>query len=219
MTQEPEFYQDIVEIKLEPEKRIEAIEQLEKQTEDLSEKIKSDDQWKEKFTQQQINLWLEDRLKKEFPDLIPPEVSEPRVQFQKDEIRVGFRLTQKKWKGVVSLQLKPRIAEPNRLAIEICSINAGLIPMPLKQIMEEVKKELDRAGWKFDSESKEESEILVIHLESVLPRHPVLEELKISKGELEFAVRHLPEEEPAEPVDFFSRSPESFETWLENLNK
>jgi hypothetical protein len=219
LVQEPDFYQEVVEIDLEPEKRIEVIEQIEQQAEDLAKKIETDDQWTEKFTQQKINLWLEDELKKQFPDLIPPEFSEPRIQFKKEEINLGFRLKHKDWKGVVSLKLKPWISKPNQLAIEISSINAGIIPMPLETIMDEVKKELVKAGWKIESGTKDENEILYVFLESVIPRHPILEKLLITDGELEISVRHLPEKKEEITPDNIFNSPEFLESILKTENE
>lgn len=101
--------------------------------------------WKFSCTTEQINsFFVEDFLKPQFARLLPSYMRDLRLQFQNDEIRLGFQYGEGHLKTVVSLQLKAWLAqrEPNTLVIEVVSLQAGAMPMAIKAFHEEIAEHL-----------------------------------------------------------------------------
>lgn len=95
-------------------------------------------QWYVRFTDDQINSYFcesftQSRLNEE---LLPEGISEPRVKFEADRMRIAFRVCSNRfYTSVISMTLRMWQArtEPNVLAIQIESCRAGLWPTSIPQ--------------------------------------------------------------------------------------
>ena len=68
------------------------------------------------------------------------DLSEPGL------IRLGFRLTNSKFDGVVSLAVRPEITGPNRLSLTVEGLFAGVLPLDPAQFAPQVSAQLNRYG-------------------------------------------------------------------------
>ena len=103
--------------------------------------------WEQRFTQTQINAWLAERLPERYGEHIPDSVSDPRVDLSEPGlIRLGFRLTNSKFDGVVSLAVRPEITGPNRLSLTVEGLFAGLLPLNPAHFAPQVSAQLNRYG-------------------------------------------------------------------------
>jgi hypothetical protein len=102
-------------------------------------------EWKFSCTTEQINSYfVEDFIKKQQSKLLPAHVHDLRLQFEKDEILLGFQYGKGELKSVISLHLKVWLAQrdPNTLVIEVISLKAGAMPIAIKAFHEEIAEQL-----------------------------------------------------------------------------
>ena len=183
----PTFYEEALAEQPDRDVRKDAAKKLVQRTLSLAEEIKRSDDWSEEFTQVQVNAWLAEELETKYAELVPKGVTDPRVKFVDDTILVGFRYSDDKYSGVISLRLRPRVVEPNRVAIEIQSIRAGAIPVPLQEILDALSDDIHAEGWQIESRQANGNEVLVLHLDPEQVSQPVLEAVKVIEGKLQVA--------------------------------
>lgn len=187
----PDFYANASKgIPQEPAQRKEAAKHLVQETTNLVNNIKHSDQWAASFKQSDINSWFVEELHQEkYEDVIPEGVSDPRLMIRNERLQLGFRFREKGWSGIVSLQLKPWIQNENQLAIEIESIRAGIVPIPLEDMLQQLSKQLVDSGWDVTWNHTNGHDVAVINLRQEKPDSPVLESLLIDEGEVRISGR------------------------------
>ena len=146
----------------------------------LVEDIEHEPQWSNEFTQDQINSWIIEELHQKYARHVPEGVSEPRVRFVNGLIFIGFRYKQNGFNGVISFQARPWVAEPNQLALEIESVCAGVVPIPLEKITDKVSQQLASKGWQIEwTQSDNGNDIAILHLDPDGQAEAVLESLDV----------------------------------------
>ncbi|MGY8767426.1 MAG: hypothetical protein ACKVH8_03185 [Pirellulales bacterium] len=143
--QEPEFYTQALEIK--PEAAAEAGEILEEQIFALSNQIKKPTRWQLSLTDAQINGWLASDLEEKFPKFLPKEVEKPRVSITEDQILLACRFKGQQFQSVMTLSVDIFLVEEekNVVAIRIRQATAGLLPVPLSQLLDQVAEHTAKA--------------------------------------------------------------------------
>ena len=116
----------------------EASDQLIREAAALVSDLRKSGRWQALFTTEQINGWLADDLLKNHPTLLPPTVSEPRVAIEDNQLMLGFRWQQPRWNVVVSLAADVYLREPNVVAVRIRKVRAGGLPLPLKNLLNDL---------------------------------------------------------------------------------
>jgi hypothetical protein len=183
----PDFYaQAATTVPNEPEERKLAAKQLVQETTNLINDIKHSDEWSATFKQEEVNCWfLEELRQSKYRDVIPEGVSDPRLVIHEGYLQVGFRFQRKGWNGIVSLQLKPWIEDENQLAIEIESIRAGIVPIPLEDMLHQLTQKLVDEGWEVQWNHANGHDVAIINLSKKRdPKSPVLESLIVAEGEV-----------------------------------
>jgi hypothetical protein len=101
-------------------------------------------QWYAKFTEEQINGYFEeDFIRSEAGQKILPEgISEPRVCFQPDKIRLAFRYGTGRWSTVISVDLSVWLApkEPNVVLLELQGLHAGSLPISAQSLLDRISE-------------------------------------------------------------------------------
>lgn len=183
----PDFYVEAATtVPGELEARRLAAKHLVQETTNLINDIEHSDEWSATFKQSDVNSWfLEELRQAKYKDVIPKGVSDPRLAIRDGFLQLGFRFQRKGWNGIVSLQLKPWIQDENRLAIEIEAIRAGIVPMPLEEMLHELSQQLVDKGWEVTWSHANGNDVAVINLNKQRnPKSPVLESLTIAEGEV-----------------------------------
>jgi hypothetical protein len=133
----PEFYSAALTI--DPIKQRDAGYELERRALQLTNEVQYGGHWEATFTAAQCNGWLAIDLEEKFPDLLPLEVSDPRVAIMPEEIRVACRYKTSKVDTVISLACSVAMTEePNVIAVRVLRARAGALPIPLSQFLDEV---------------------------------------------------------------------------------
>ena len=183
----PDFYaQASASVPREPDERKLAAKHLVQETTDLINNIKHADEWSATFKETEVNSWfLEELQQAKYEDMVPEGVSDPRLAIHEGVLQLGFRVQRKGWSGIVSLRLKPWIESENQLAVEIASIHAGIVPIPLEDMLQKLTRQLVESGWDVTWSHANGNDVAIINLNKKQgPKSPVLESLTVAKGEV-----------------------------------
>ncbi len=134
--QVPQFYQ--VAVAIEPEVQKQASDECLEQAAALAGDVRKFGHWEAEFTAEQINGWLAVDLKENFPDLLPPEIQDPRVQIGAHEATLACRYQPDQVASVLSLTFDVYPYAPNVIAVRIVRARAGALPLPLNQVLEAI---------------------------------------------------------------------------------
>lgn len=136
---EPEFYTKALEASQQQHEI--AGDELEKNVLELRNEVRREGRWEVEFTDKQINGWLAVDLPKDFSELLPRTIHDPRVAISDDEVLVACRFVDGGTSAVVSLGVDIQLTdEPNVIAVRIRRARAGRIPLPLNQFIERINK-------------------------------------------------------------------------------
>jgi uncharacterized protein YpmS len=95
--------------------------------------------WQAVISDEEINGWLAVDLLRNHPNTLPPSVRDPRVAIEPDEITLACRYDNGVT-TVLSLTLQPYVPEPNVVALRIVRGRAGMLPVPLKKVLDGLSK-------------------------------------------------------------------------------
>jgi hypothetical protein len=191
--QAPDFYESALAQSPPPAVRHEAAREFAEQTAQLVRDLQYSSTWEQEFTQTQVNSWLAEELPERYGDRIPRGVSDPRVQFEDGLVRIGFQIASKRFEGIVSLDLRPSVPEPNKLAITVESLYAGLLPLAPASFTGDVSKQLDKYGVEHEWQTVDGRHVLLITIVPNRGDRPILEELTVGDEKLRIAGhRELP---------------------------
>jgi hypothetical protein len=100
--------------------------------------------WDARFTDEQINSYFSETfVHSGFEQrVLPDAISEPRIMFEPDRIRLAFRYGTGFWSTVVSLDLRVWLAEgePNAIALQVVGFRAGAVPISAQKLFETVSE-------------------------------------------------------------------------------
>lgn len=136
MRYEPAFYREAIEI--EPPVLEKASDDMLRRTTALASAVKKTGRWEALFTAEQINGWLAVDLVKNHHDALPPTLRDPRVTIDEKQITFACRFEQGIIDSVLSLTVEPSVPEPNVIALRIVKARAGLLPIPLAQVLDRI---------------------------------------------------------------------------------
>lgn len=105
--------------------------------------IANSEPWLLTVSQDQLNAYLQDEDCTQAGLFTYPEgVSQPRVEFINDHLRIGFRYGTGTVSTIVSVDLKTWLVakEPNMIALELCGLNVGGLPLGAHALMEYVSE-------------------------------------------------------------------------------
>jgi hypothetical protein len=160
--------------------------------------------WRFTFTQEQINSFFEEDFVRwgDAKTLRDAGILQPRVEFLKDEIRVGFRYGDGPLSTVLSYDLKVWLVkgETNVLAVEILRRRAGALPIPTQQLFKELTELGQRHNIEIEWYRHEGNPVAIIRFQSDRPRHIAqLLKIDVAPGSLSFqGVTHDPVQTPVE---------------------
>jgi uncharacterized protein YpmS len=140
----PEFYEQALQVPIVAQQV--AGEQMERQALELHNRARRHGSWSVTFSEQQINGWLATELGRHFPELLPPEIQAPRVAIDPKKISLAFRYEGPQLSTVVQLELTVELTEEvNTVAVRIRSIHAGLLPLPMRKVLDQVSSAADQS--------------------------------------------------------------------------
>jgi uncharacterized protein YpmS len=144
VTREPEFYR--VATAVDPIAQQQASHEMLQQAAALKNESRREGRWQAVFTAEQINGWLAVDLVENHPDALPETLRDPRVAIEPGRMMLACRFQQGRAGSVLALAVEPYLPEPNVLALRISKARAGLMPMPLSEVLDQVSQAAVQAG-------------------------------------------------------------------------
>jgi hypothetical protein len=105
----------------------------------LHNRLQESGRWQTSLTQDEINGWLATELPEKLPQALPPGISDPRVAIEDDRIHLAVRYSRGGVDSVLSVSGEAYLtARQNELAVRLDRARAGMLPVPLARILEEI---------------------------------------------------------------------------------
>lgn len=179
LQQTPDFYEQVNVEQIPKTVRQKEAKRFTQETLQLVDDIKHKKEWAREFTQRQMNCWFAEELTGQYKELLPPDITAPRLQLANKTVQLGFQYNYKGWSGIVSIHLKPWIPAPHQLALEILSIKAGSLPIPLDKVFEQLGSQLKERGWHVTWKQSNGNDVMIINFDQHEKKQSVLESLEI----------------------------------------
>ena len=115
---------------------------------ELTSDSQMSEHWQISFTAAEINGWLAVDLPKNHADLLPAEFSQPRVQIDDSRATIAVRhqVDDQSVGSVFTVTASLFTLSPNRVAVQLHSARAGVVPLPLDGIVDAITEAGARLG-------------------------------------------------------------------------
>lgn len=174
-------------IQVEPQALESASRQMESRVAALYSDAKPPGQWTTVFSDAEVNGWLAVALEEKYAELLPPEVSDPRVAFGDDRCLVGFHYHGQQIDAVVSVEAEPFMAADDVAAVRLRDARVGSLPIPMSKVVDSITEAAEQLGLLVRWTQLEEDPVLLVSLTGALSTEEELRQLKLLKlreGEL-----------------------------------
>lgn len=160
---EPEFYQLVMQ---RPASELEeAGDQFESRIIEMQNSLQDHNEWSSILQEEEINGWLAVDCPTKFPELIPPRVSQPRVQILDSEIKLAFRYQTSRFSAVVTFAGDIFVAEDSgEIAIRIKQAKTGIIPIPIARLADRTTEHLCKSGIDVTWTQIENDPVALLHI-------------------------------------------------------
>ena len=142
LTGAPAFYQAAVE--RDPAVLEEDSDQCLQQAAALASKLQSPGEWQAIFSADQINGWLAVDLARNYGQSLPPEITNPRIDFHSGAATLACTYRNAGHETVMSIAFDLYLSEPNVMALRLRRVRAGLLAGAAGR-----RAARHRAGWKW----------------------------------------------------------------------
>jgi len=112
--------------------------ELESRATALYSDVKQVGRWKALFTTEQINGWLATQLTENAKGALPENIRDPRIAIARDVLTLGFRTSSGGVETVISVDAAAKVTEHGAVAIQLISVKAGNLPLPVLQLADEL---------------------------------------------------------------------------------
>ncbi len=191
--QVPEFYSQALSVKKEVQTK--ASREMGSRVSMLYNEVRRAGRWDALFTAEQINGWLAVDLEQNHKEVLAENVHEPRVQISSDSITLAARIDGDTLSTVFTLTVEPYLYRPNVVAFRVRKARAGLLPIPMNDVLREVSTAMENLGLPLSWIQVEGDPVALV---TIIPQPDQeenvrwLDQLEIHDGEIYVAGRTLP---------------------------
>jgi hypothetical protein len=165
----------------------------------LINKVQTDKAWEVKFTQDQINSFLdEDFIRTGLKDkLLPDGISQPHIALEQDKIRLAFRYGKDAWySSILTVDLRVWVAkktsESNVVGLELQGLHAGSLPISAQSVLESITEVARRQDIEVTWYRWNGNPVAMLKFQATQQRPTVrLERLSLQKGLLTIGGRSI----------------------------
>lgn len=134
----PSFYETAVTARPAAERALG--NEFERHALELHNQVRRPGHWEMEVTAEQLNGWLAADLPRKFPDLMPPDLLDPRVAIEEDRLLFACRYQGTRMSTVISLTVEVGLTdELNTVALRLVKARAGLLPLPLNRVLDQIR--------------------------------------------------------------------------------
>lgn len=162
-------------------------QQLESRFTALAGDVQSVGKWQTVLTDAEVNGWLAYKLPQSFPDMLPKEIQDPRLAITPESVILAARSNVAGVETVVSVFVEPYVTEDGDLALELQQVLAGALPIPTKDIIDQVRRGTQRAGLPIRWTRNGPNTVMIVDRElwdTEVAQHRVLEAIELGEGQL-----------------------------------
>lgn len=194
----PSFYRQA--LQADPQQQTQASEEMVAQAMQLSNRLRYDPRWQAEFTQQQINGWLAVDLPENHPDLLPPEVKDPRVWITPQGVYLACRYQTKALDTVVHVLVDAYVTEDHQLALHLRHVKAGAVPLPMNEVVETIGQQASRWNLSLRWAQKDGTPVALVQLPPLKNnRRVVVDSIRLEEGKILLQGRTLGVQSAAGP--------------------
>jgi hypothetical protein len=135
LQQEPQWYAQTIE-KVDHQAEEKASDEMLRRAADLTSSLETKGQWLIAFTADQINGWLAVDMPKNHPNMLPKQLTDPRVAIDPNGVTLACRATQASVTTVISLKVDVYLSKGNTVAVRIRKARAGSLPWSLGKVVD-----------------------------------------------------------------------------------
>ena len=126
--------------------------QLLTRVQDLKNEIRSQSEWGETFSAEDLNCFFVEHMGKKggLATLLPEGVHSPRVAIEGDRLKIGFKYGEGLWSTVVWVELKVWLVKDktNMVALEVCDLRTGSLPVGSQSVLDSISESVRE--WNID---------------------------------------------------------------------
>jgi hypothetical protein len=141
----PEFYEQA--LKADPLKQKAASDKMVKSVATMTSDLHREGRWQAVFSEDEINGWLAVDVAQNHRELLPGQISDPRVAIRPDGMTLGFRYRDKDRNTILWFEADAYLIKTNQVGLRIRKARAGLLPLPLDDVLQEVTKATSHLDW------------------------------------------------------------------------
>lgn len=104
--------------------------------------------WSIQFSEDDLNAYFAVELAREGSNILPRDITEPRLTFSDRQLDFACRVEQGSLAGILHLMVGLEIPEPNRLSIRIKNARLGKLPISREIPAKMLAEALEKAGYK-----------------------------------------------------------------------
>ena len=176
----PAEYEEVLEI--EPKTLREGSDEMLQQASALASNVQRAGKWEAWFSQEQINGWLAVDLVENHPEALPDWAQDPRVKISPEQIYMFCTVKRGGQEAAVTLRVEPYVAEPNVVAFRLRAVRAGLLPLPMGRVTNEITKVARKADIRLRWQQAAGDPVALVHLPE--PRNETDKLVEISDVQL-----------------------------------
>lgn len=151
----------------------------------LRNDVANDPEWLARFTEDELNAWLIENGTAAITSEIPAELSDLRIHFEVERIRVAFQWQGKPINSVISLELIVNCVGDNQFEIGVADARFGVLPVPWTRFQDEIQKSFNDQGLKAEWKVVESIPTLCFKIDpNIENRKIVIEKLTILDHEI-----------------------------------
>ncbi len=104
-------------------------------------------EWSLLLTDEQINGWFAVDLAQNHPDALPPDIQNPRIKIDPQQISLGVMVERDPLPVAASVDFTFQITNPRELALRVIAARAGNLPWPVDSVLAQIHGLFKRQNW------------------------------------------------------------------------
>jgi len=183
----PAYYADIIKAEetVDTKQRHDQAEVLVGDLVQLRNDLANEPEWTLRVTDAVLNAWLGEHQLNEMVQEMPAEVSQPRIRFEIEKMKLAFRWAGKPLESVISLSIKPSCISTNQIQIVIDKVQAGLLPVSWTRFQNEITDAIVQNGQKVEWKTVDGQPAVVLTIAPRMDSRAIeIEKITVLDGEM-----------------------------------
>ncbi|HEY1785343.1 MAG TPA: hypothetical protein VGG30_07320 [Pirellulales bacterium] len=161
----------------------------------LASDLQSPGEWEAIFSADQINGWLAIDLARNYGKSLPPQIMNPRIDFHNGAATLACTYRHAGHETVMSIAFDLYLSEPNVVALRLRRVRAGLLPVPLADVLRVIAQAGHGFGLLVQWRQIGGDPVALVHLSHGIDdadSQLQLEAIELREGEIYIAGRTMP---------------------------